>query len=263
MVFSSFAVEFTLTGLIVYITQLYFAARVYFFLNVSTGKIIGGVVVLVSTVALIFGIVSAAFQFQHPSGAELASTRMKVTIGLWHGLSMVADIITTFVMVFSLKTRHTDIRRTNSTVLHLIYYSITRGIFVTTLQLSLVVLFSFDTDRLFWMAPHLCCNKFYVITMIAMLNSRTKLLQMHHRSGIINSSQFTPGHNRADMPGGDEGQDQHMDTDGERYELNGVNAKELTHQTPLEIKVDIQVSSGMDIGQDVDVDLERSDSKMK
>jgi hypothetical protein len=247
-----FAVEFALTGLIVYITQLYFATRIYYFLHIagskkwSQGKLLSGSVFLIATLSLIFGIVSAIFQFEHPTGADLSTTRMKITIGLWHGVAGVADLVTTAALVFHLKHQSTDIRRTNSTVARLINYTMTRGIFITALQVSLVILFSVDTDKLYWMAPHLCCNKFYIITMIAMLNSRTKLFQKHHRSGIINSSQFAPAPYCADPADAMQSQGGHHSDSGvnlEQYQLHDVSDKEISDNAPLEIKVDIQVTS--------------------
>ncbi|KAF5350336.1 hypothetical protein D9758_012791 [Tetrapyrgos nigripes] len=100
---------------------------------------------------------------------------IKVKIALEASFAAVADILATIQLSWTFHQSRTGTHRTDTLVEKLLAYTVTRGLFVTIAQILFIIMFVVDTERLTWTAFYYILTKIYVITMLAILNSRQSL----------------------------------------------------------------------------------------
>ncbi|THU80498.1 hypothetical protein K435DRAFT_845095 [Dendrothele bispora CBS 962.96] len=135
------------------------------------------------------GIASAIGQIQDNQIASFAARKQKFEVGWNYSLSALSDIIATVALSWSFSSSKTGIRRTDTLLQKLLQYTVTRGLFVSLMQTALVITFLVDPVKLWWTPFHLSMGKIYVLTMIAMLNTR-KNLHTKAAVGIITDSEM-------------------------------------------------------------------------
>ncbi|KAI3622689.1 hypothetical protein WG66_015486 [Moniliophthora roreri] len=141
--------------------------------------------------ALISGLAGIANAFRHPVEQAIDSVEFKIEIGTSSALSLLCDLVATIALLWSFRAFRTGFRRTDTALQTLIEYTITRGVLVTVVQVCIIISYVIRPDRFFWLAFHMAEGKIYVITMIAMLNSRTAL----RRAQVSVVSVDTTAHN--------------------------------------------------------------------
>ncbi|KAK7037687.1 hypothetical protein VNI00_010913 [Paramarasmius palmivorus] len=103
-------------------------------------------------------------------------------------LSALSDIVVTGALLWSFQQSKTGFRKTDSMLQTLFKYTVTRGALVTVFQIVYVAVFLARTDKLEWPAFQLMLSKIYVITMLAMLNSRKSIRA--NNSGVLTISEI-------------------------------------------------------------------------
>lgn len=84
-----------------------------------------------------------------------------------------ADLIATAAMCTFLASHRTVFKKTKQLIRSLIFYSVNRGVMVALCQIISLVLFTVSNIAMWWTPFHLCLSKLHVITLLALLNSRT------------------------------------------------------------------------------------------
>ncbi|ESK82645.1 hypothetical protein Moror_11199 [Moniliophthora roreri MCA 2997] len=129
-------------------------------------------------------IVAGAKQFGNPYLTFDRSS--KIDFGLGGSLSAISDILVTAALLWSFRQSRTGITKTDSMLQTLFKYTVTRGVLVTVFQIVYIIMFLARTTTLEWSSLQLIISKVYVITMVAMLNSRQSIRANH--SGVITVS---------------------------------------------------------------------------
>lgn len=163
--------------------QIFFAYRVYL---LSKNKFATALIVLTALGSCAAGLAMSADSTANASVTNFSTTRMKIEVGLFTGLSAISDIISTFMLTRFLTGAETGVRRTRAVLHRLVVYVVTRGFLVTAFQIANCIVYLIDPGSLNWMAIQLCLARIYVITMVAMLNARPEL-QVRIRDDITAS----------------------------------------------------------------------------
>ncbi|KAE9405052.1 hypothetical protein BT96DRAFT_388649 [Gymnopus androsaceus JB14] len=122
------------------------------------------------------------------SSLTLRASRLAVASHI--GLALFTNIIATTALCWSLAKSHTGMKRTNTLLQKLFQYTVTRGILVTVTLMLFMILYLAQPETLAWLPFHLSLSKVYVITMVAMLNSRDTLRKDLVRGTAITSSEI-------------------------------------------------------------------------
>ncbi|KLO13766.1 hypothetical protein SCHPADRAFT_345517 [Schizopora paradoxa] len=166
--------EYILTWLVVTASQIFYASRVYI-VNKKFWYIPAmiGLLALGSQAAII--VLFVKLFREHRLVENLAKREFVVLSCLTGGMSSAADIISTGAMCYFLASHRTGFRKTKQLIKMLIFYSVNRGVMVTVCQIAILVTFALKPTGLWWLPPHLCLSKFHVITLVALLNARSKM----------------------------------------------------------------------------------------
>ncbi|EEB90375.1 hypothetical protein MPER_11426, partial [Moniliophthora perniciosa FA553] len=108
--------------------------------------------------------------FRHPTWDLLMDSKTKLQLGLSCGLAALCDLSATLALMWSFRISKTGFKRTDTMLSKLLQFTVTRGILITAVQVTLFALYVADDPA------KLQC-KVYVITM----HSTTD-----HQSGMIN-----------------------------------------------------------------------------
>ncbi|KAK7453284.1 hypothetical protein VKT23_011959 [Stygiomarasmius scandens] len=165
--------EYLITIITVFSVQVFFASRVWLLGRVHW--IVPVLILLGATGAAVLGITSAVGLFQNDFIVTMQETRQKFEIGWNCTLSAFSDIVSTVALSWSFSSFKTGIKPTDTLLQKLFHYTVTRGLFVSVDQTMNAIIYLSRPDKLWWTPFHLSLSKVYVITMIAMLNSRKNL----------------------------------------------------------------------------------------
>lgn len=97
--------------------------------------------------------------------------QLRTAVGL--GLTAITELITTAVLLRKLSSSNTYFKKTQSLLLRLMLWVATRCLFVTVNQIILLVVYITQMQSLNWMPLLMLEPKLHVITIVAILNSRT------------------------------------------------------------------------------------------
>ncbi|KAE9385393.1 hypothetical protein BT96DRAFT_595959 [Gymnopus androsaceus JB14] len=122
------------------------------------------------------------------SSLTLRASRLAVASHI--GLALFTNIIATIALCWSFAKSHTGMKRTDTLLQKLFQYTVTRGILVTVTLILFMILYLAQPETLAWLPFHLSLSKVYVITMVAMLNSRDTLRKDLVRGTAITSSEI-------------------------------------------------------------------------
>ncbi|KAF9070124.1 hypothetical protein BDP27DRAFT_1324334 [Rhodocollybia butyracea] len=168
-------IEILLTAVIVFVVDLYFASRVAILKQVHWSVLV--VIVTTDVLALFISILSVIISFNSVFFANHGFTpeHNEIVIGIENGISTVCEMLATAALAWSLRSSRTGASRTDSVLLKLYSYTITRGILLTVIQVLALVVYLAQPSKLTWLAFHMCLSKLYFITMSEMLNTRPYL----------------------------------------------------------------------------------------
>ncbi|TDL18544.1 hypothetical protein BD410DRAFT_793087 [Rickenella mellea] len=166
------AAESVGTLAIAFLTQIFFAHRVYIF--GSNRPVIPTIIVIFALVGFVAGLNRVTFGLT--SAMDMIETRTFKILNVFEiGFAAMSDIVATVAMCFLLVEFAMDTRRAASLLRHMIMYTVNRGLVVTLIQVLLLALYLRDSLGLSWIPFHMVIGKLYVNTFLAMLNSRRRL----------------------------------------------------------------------------------------
>ncbi|KAG7440155.1 uncharacterized protein BT62DRAFT_1013063 [Guyanagaster necrorhizus] len=213
IIIHSFDAEIMMTAVVVLIVELFFVVRIYK-LN-SENWLVPAVIrweVLVSLCSIsehysLFWMQSGsctAFvvaQIQDDNFAGLSKKDRVGTISAFNGSAALADILITIALSWNLSQNRSAISRTNNVIQKMLTYIINRGLLVTVVQTLTLIMYSVEQTDLHCvrMPTHLCINKIYVITMLAILNTRPALREQLNSAvadSLVFNSTSTPSNSR-------------------------------------------------------------------
>jgi len=173
--------------LIVFCVEVFFASRVW--LLKQFHWTVPLVIILSALGAAAAGLATVVTQFQNPALVFIGTdTRPRVEIGFDSILSAFSDIVVTTALCWAFARSQTGIKRTDTLLQKLFQYTVTRGLFVSLDQTIFVIIYLIKPEKLWWMPFHLSFSKVYVITMVAMLNSRDSLRNDLDSGAVITDS---------------------------------------------------------------------------
>jgi hypothetical protein len=179
--------ECMISGLLTFISQMYFVYQVYSVKR--TGYLawtVIGVLTLFSVLTLVGGIgcVATMYVFAHGVLAD-RDKDFSIFFGVAKGFGAVTDILATIAMCTFLSRAKTGITQTNNLIKNLIQYVVERGAVVTVIQTLLLITFYAAPNNLYWLAFHINVTKLYANTFFCMLNARKTLWEKYAQNGSI------------------------------------------------------------------------------
>uniref|UniRef100_A0A0W0FW44 DUF6534 domain-containing protein n=1 Tax=Moniliophthora roreri TaxID=221103 RepID=A0A0W0FW44_MONRR len=176
-------IELALGVTAVFIVELFFASHVYLLKRTHWS-----IPLFIATCAMA-AYDGSAKQFKDPYLVFNRSSQ--IDFGLGGSLSALSDVTVTGALLWSFHQSRTGLKKTDSMLQTLFKYTVTRGILVTTFQIAYVIIFLVRNSTWEWACFQLMLSKIYVITMVAMLNSRKSIRANH--SGVITVSEVGTG----------------------------------------------------------------------
>ncbi|KAJ7235839.1 hypothetical protein C8J57DRAFT_1530525 [Mycena rebaudengoi] len=169
----SLAAECFMSVFIVFVSHLFFALQIYSVIGRGPNKYgVPGAVAFFGAVSFAgaIGCVITMFRESHNILTN-RSYKFAAFVGIAKGAAAVADIIATVALCFFIN----ESKGTNSMIKRLIGYVLQRGILVTLIQVTFLVIFFTTSTKFAWLAFHVNVTRTYANTFFAMLNARSSL----------------------------------------------------------------------------------------
>ncbi|KAF7343088.1 hypothetical protein MVEN_01739200 [Mycena venus] len=170
-------VQLTALYLSTFIGQAHFARTIYH-LHKGKGSVILPVVVFVfALIALGSGIGQVILTIGVKHYSELGKT--SATSNTQAAFALAADMLITFGLCWRLSRSRGGIQSTNNVLNFLILTAINRGVFTMLFAALNIILFLTQPGTFYFMLALLLSDKFYMNSMLAMLNTRQYAVQLH------------------------------------------------------------------------------------
>ncbi|KAH9933570.1 uncharacterized protein BXZ73DRAFT_100955 [Epithele typhae] len=159
------------SGLIVFITQSFFARRVY--ILAPRFRILLGATFLLLVLEL--GFLTAASAETIIQGSFVGFKKLTWLVAAGCGIALVADGILTTLLVIILRKRRTGFERMDTVVHLLVLYTINTGMLTGIVDAMIFTFSILFTSNLIYAAFGIVCTKLYAISLLAALNERKSL----------------------------------------------------------------------------------------
>ncbi|TFK98977.1 hypothetical protein BDV98DRAFT_606462 [Pterulicium gracile] len=184
------AAECYLAVCIAFISHLYFAWQVWTVLQTKrtvAKYLVPGSILAFAGLAFVSGITCATFMIIDDGHVLTGrSYRFEMAVGISKAAASLADVIATAALCAYLANAQTGFKGTDSMIKRLMGYIIQRGLLVTVVQITFMILFFMSKTRLEWLALHVNMTKVYANTFFAMLNARENV-RGGAQSGLSNT----------------------------------------------------------------------------
>ncbi|KIK50113.1 hypothetical protein GYMLUDRAFT_101347 [Collybiopsis luxurians FD-317 M1] len=165
-----FIVELVVSGIPVFIVDVFFASRIH---HLNRGySCLSYIIVITALTAFACGCVPAGFLFNVPTRINLSSTWVKSPFCAQNVLRAFTALISSGAICWAYRGNLAKTKRTKSVLQSIIQFTVTRGILLSVVQIMVAVMFEVAPQTLRWVIFHMMLDKIYVITMLTMLNSR-------------------------------------------------------------------------------------------
>ncbi|KIJ59487.1 hypothetical protein HYDPIDRAFT_33174 [Hydnomerulius pinastri MD-312] len=182
-----------------YLSQLFFAWQIYGFNKKSWP--ISAVIATFATVAFGSGIAVGVYSVQDVAVNSIGSKTTSVVTDINKGFATACDIVCQVLSYasdeFNLNPPFT---RTNSMITLLIIYIVNRGVLLTLVQGTDLLLFVCAPNQDTWVPFHMCLSKVYVNTLLAMLNARSTILKNDFSSISLGETQSSSNYSSEQRP---------------------------------------------------------------
>ncbi|KAF9455990.1 hypothetical protein BDZ94DRAFT_1315614 [Collybia nuda] len=168
------SVEFAITSVMYFLVHIFFARRLWM---LGKSLWLPGIILFTSTamLAAAASAVSAQLSEGHMFD-DFHQRRILIESSLCHALGVVTDVLVTIGLYRTLATTQTDFKNTRLVLQRILYFTVTRGILVSTVQVGHVAMYVIHPETiLFWVTLYLILTKLYVLTTLVTLNSRESL----------------------------------------------------------------------------------------
>ncbi|KAI0708471.1 hypothetical protein C8Q76DRAFT_799729 [Earliella scabrosa] len=170
---SSLVAEHAITIVVITITQLFFAQRIWYISN-KNWLLVGSIVIL-SIGGFVTGQYLTAHMIMDTSPYSFGTVNVRTVTAFTDGLSAVCDILIAVGLCYYLRSGRSGFVRTNSVLDKLMVYAIQRGALTTVCQIGKLISFvAFPGHFAFTPFADLL-GKFYCNTLLASLNVRHSL----------------------------------------------------------------------------------------
>ncbi|KAF8236138.1 hypothetical protein L208DRAFT_1391252 [Tricholoma matsutake] len=160
-----------LTGIVAYLSELFFASRIYILDKSSTWA--AAIAGLSATVSFVFLMLPMNALQREPWFSTLSSSDTKLYIGISLAFTVVAVTTVTAVLLMKLSSAHTSIKITRKILQRLHLFIVTRGLLVMLNAIVYLLVFEIQPHTLYWLPFLYFSSKLHVISMVSMLNART------------------------------------------------------------------------------------------
>ncbi|KAJ7016903.1 hypothetical protein C8F04DRAFT_1280423 [Mycena alexandri] len=171
-------VELTAMYLSIFVAQAHFSRCIYQLHKQH--KIVPILIFLLSLVALGCGLGQVIRSIQLKQYSALG--KLSVTDNLQASFALTADILITFGLCWRLAQNRSGIQSTNKILNFLIMTAINRGVFTMLFAALNIILFLTQPHKFYFMIAILLSDKFYMNSMLAMLNTREYAIHFHGRT---------------------------------------------------------------------------------
>jgi hypothetical protein len=159
-----------LAVLVVYIVQIFYAFRVW---TITKNEALTGAIVTVSTASLNLGIVMTVQMFNNRAFAHLAVTPVKAVVSTAQALTFASGLLTFAALCVSLEpSRNPGVKPMEDWFDKLVAYTFSRGAAATLVQFGYFISFITTPSQQIWIPFHLLASKFFVNSLLTMLNCR-------------------------------------------------------------------------------------------
>ncbi|KAJ7113835.1 hypothetical protein C8R44DRAFT_795856 [Mycena epipterygia] len=172
--------QLTALYLSTFVAQAHFARTIYQFHKESV--VIPVVVFLLSLVSLGAGLAQAGLTVVVKEYSNLGST--SATTNIQAAFSLAADMLITFGLTWRLNQSRTGIQSTNRVLNFLILTAINRGVFTMLFAVLNVILFLTKPGTFYFMLALLLSDKFYMNSMLAVLNTRQHAVKLNESTVV-------------------------------------------------------------------------------
>ncbi|KAJ7824977.1 hypothetical protein B0H14DRAFT_1292037 [Mycena olivaceomarginata] len=161
------------SGLVAFISQSFYAYRVYV---LSGSRIVPFIIVTIALTSSVAAFVTGAFTFEAGDIRFLQTRKNKISLVIWCGGSALDDIIIAVCMTYFLTKRDTGFSHTNVLISKLTRLIIETGTFTAVVALSNLALYLAFPDRSYFTTPGGILPKLYANTILVVLNSRIAIV---------------------------------------------------------------------------------------
>ncbi|KAJ7876530.1 hypothetical protein B0H14DRAFT_2714153 [Mycena olivaceomarginata] len=178
-------VQLTLQYLSTFIVQVHFARTIY---NLHVRDIYLPIFIfLLALLSFGAGIGQVILATRLGEYSKLGEASTSATTILQAAVALTADIAITAGIFWRLNASRTGVQATNKILNFLIITAINRGVFTMLTAALSVILFLSKPGTFYFMVPLLLSNKFYMNSMLAMLNTREFAVGQAHGTRVVNS----------------------------------------------------------------------------
>ncbi|KIK52968.1 hypothetical protein GYMLUDRAFT_49638 [Collybiopsis luxurians FD-317 M1] len=165
-------IELVVSGIPMLIVDIYFASRIYPLSRIY--NIISYVVTIMSMAAFACGCVAAHFLFKTTLWSTFIASNVKSLIDAQNFLRLGANLLTSGAFAWSYRNNFAMAIEINNPMFHrVLQFVVIRGVLLILFQVVAAAVFASEPKTLRWTVYQMMLDKIYVITMMAMLNSRS------------------------------------------------------------------------------------------
>jgi len=147
--------------------QLFYARRVYL---VSQSLLCPVIITILSISGNCLAFYLAVDEITAKPFSDIKTPYYLKCLGI--GIAVLGDILVATMMCWALYRKKTGFARTDSVIMTLMAYSLNSGFLTSALGSVLLITFAIAPNTLIWMAVFWVMCKCYIISLLAMLNSR-------------------------------------------------------------------------------------------
>ncbi|KAJ7442757.1 hypothetical protein B0H11DRAFT_1881780 [Mycena galericulata] len=163
----------TLTGLVSFIVQSFYAFRLY---KLSGSRVVPALITVVSVAASVSGFVTGGLVLKAGDITKLNTPVISTVVGVWLAGSALNDIIIAVCMTYYLAINDTGFRQTHALVTKLIRLTIETGSLTALVALTTLILFGAIPGTVYYTTPANFMSVLYANTLLAVLNARFQIL---------------------------------------------------------------------------------------
>ncbi|KAI0665925.1 hypothetical protein C8Q78DRAFT_1062155 [Trametes maxima] len=159
------------TNLSIGLSQSFFARRVY--LVDSRFRAFVACSLLLTLASIVLSAVGTAEAFNRPTFEEFQSATWLITSAC--ALAVVADCLTSGILILILRTSRTGIERTDYMLDRLLQYTINTGLLTSIFNILALVFALIEPDNMIYISLSILTTKIYANSLLAVLNTRRSL----------------------------------------------------------------------------------------
>ncbi|KAE9399442.1 hypothetical protein BT96DRAFT_1019474 [Gymnopus androsaceus JB14] len=160
--------EILISFVVIFVVNVFFAYRIYLLRQIHIS--VAFFIAAIGTAAFVIGLLASA-SIVRANATLINDAKFKKYMMISLAISVVSDILSTIAISWSLYKMRTGFKRTDSLVQKFFHFIVGRGLLLALDQISTLIVLSVQNEYN-WIPSHFILTRLYVITIVAMLNSR-------------------------------------------------------------------------------------------